>query len=64
MKHILLAILILAVFKGLTYLFFPQGIKFLAQKMADIDDLQYKIFGLLLLFCCFVFWVGYLRHYF
>lgn len=64
MRYICLAILILMIFKGFLYLFFPTHIKYLAQKMADIDDLQYKIFGMMLLFFSFVFWVGWLRYQF
>lgn len=64
MRHILLAVLILMIFKGLIYLFCSSHIKYLGQKMADIDPLQYKIFGMLLLFFSFVLWVSWLRYMF
>ena len=64
MKHILLAVLLLMIFKGVIYLFCADHIKYMAQKMADIDSLQYKIFGMVLLFISFVLWVGWLRHMF
>ena len=64
MKHILLAVLLLMIFKGVIYLFCANHIKYMAQIMADIDPLQYKIFGMILLFISFVLWVGWLRHMF
>ncbi|MBQ3034647.1 MAG: DUF2065 family protein [Alphaproteobacteria bacterium] len=64
MKHIVAAILILFIFRGVTYIFFPKGVKYIAQKMADIDDLSYRMYGWLLLFLSFIIWVSYLRHQF
>lgn len=64
MKHIVAAILILMIFKGIMYVFFPKGIKYMAQKMADIDDLSYKMYGWLLLFMTLIIWLSYLRHQF
>ncbi|MBQ8250417.1 MAG: hypothetical protein IJY92_00715 [Alphaproteobacteria bacterium] len=64
LRHILLAVLILMIVKGFMYFFLADHIKYLAQKMADIDPLQYKIFGLLLFFMSFILWVGWLRYMF
>ena len=64
MKHIVAAILILMIFKAFIYIFFPTGVKYLAQKMADIDDLSYKMYGWLLIFMSFIIWLSYLRHQF
>ena len=64
MKHIIAAVLILMVFKGITYAFFADHIKYMAQKMADIDSLNYKMFGWLLLFSALIIWLSYLRYQF
>lgn len=64
MKHIIAALLILMIFKGIIYIFFPKAVKYLAQKMADTDDLSYKMYGWLLLFMSLIVWLSYLRHQF
>ncbi|MBO7243938.1 MAG: hypothetical protein J6V53_01475 [Alphaproteobacteria bacterium] len=64
MKHIVAALLILMIFKAIIYIFFPNGVKFLAQKMADTDNLSYKMYGWLLIFISLIIWLSYLRYQF
>lgn len=62
MKLFLAAILLTFVIKGITYILFHKQVKFCAQKLMEVSNIQLILFGWILILSASAAWLGYVRH--
>lgn len=62
MKTLVITILLMMIIKGFIYIFFPLRVRWVSQKLADIEPTQLIIYGILLWTVSLVVWLSWARY--